>query len=130
MSQKFMSSAGNINKDMIDKAARIAALAKNEKVSSAQLANIQEVMLTEGDERTCFLITAAFVLRQSSRMRRGQNMSREMARQFYEMYNDNFTRESGLVFLGLVKWMYEALRYGGRVNNFKDFLKAAGVREV
>lgn len=130
MSKQNLLTRKSVNKKMIDDAARIAALAKKEEIAPAQLSNIQEVMFTEGDDKTCFLITAAFALRQASRMKKGFTTARELARVFYEMYKKNLSRECGLVFLGLMRWMYEAMKKGDNINNFEDFLRFVGVRGV
>lgn len=113
------------HKWFLDTAARLASLAKNGNVKASALSNIQEVLLSEGDDRSCLLYAIAFVLRQAGRKVIPYWTAKEFASAFHEMYKNNLTRNEAIRFIGLVRWIFEALPQRSRVSNFDDFIKTS-----
>ncbi len=140
---------------IVEDALNIAILARIATISPTQIFNIQEVLLTEGNDKNCLLITSIYLLRQSQKIRielkadkkikkelnrnkllknRLENLESqvkkyifnfyyEYSKKFYEMYKENKKRNDGLIFSGLVRWLYETLPEMPYIKKFEDIEK-------
>lgn len=102
-------SGEDLEKIILDYAARIGSFAKVEGVASSQLEQIIASLENSKDRRYALLYCAAFAKRQASRLGRGNRMAYEIVEAMKELYEKNLGKEEARKLLGLTKWVRESL---------------------
>lgn len=119
-------SSADIEKIILDYAAKIGVQAKLDNLAKNQIEQIIASLESIEDEKLSLLVTASFAYRQAERLERGSRAAYHIAQAMKELHEKNYGRELARKTLGLAKWIYESIQnrrdINRPVNNFQEYL--------
>jgi hypothetical protein len=95
-------------KTLLDWSTQIGVTAQREKVEKHQLESIIASLDSIMDERSCLLLTAAFVRRQRCRDLIKPDTEKAIVNVLFELYKRGGNRDDARKLLGIAKWIYKA----------------------
>lgn len=126
MSKPSASSEEDVEKEIMDLAARIGVQAKIDGIAPSQLEHLMASLESVSHDKHCLLICASFAHRQASRLGKGMNFARVVTEAMDKLYRLGLNREYARKLLGLAKWIFESVErvrvpHGG-IKDFEHYI--------
>ena len=103
-------SSSNLDKELLDRAAKLAAYAKIYNLNPTQINNYIEFFNSLKGGKESYLYFAAYVVRQGSRIRGPREFIQEFMDAMIKAYEDDIEKEKIVVMLNTFKWLFESAR--------------------
>jgi len=115
------------DEEFINLASKVAFIAKKDKVKSAQINELLNVLESEGDDVSSIKILQVFIMRQVNRDFIGRQTGNLLINILRDLSNKGAKRKEIRRFLSLVKWIYEGIEkvhldFSKQVEKFEDLV--------